>query len=403
MNGFSLWRYEMRATVLRPAPLFLSFFIPLLIMLIAGLSLQNLFQEEEKQIQAAIVDHDQTFETKSLVNQLSEEERMKRALQLTPMSEKEAKEAFEKGDLAGVMTIPEGFTDSLRVGDNEPIAVMTNQDKPIDSTMLTVLLESGAKYISASQSAVNAVYDLHIKQLPKDERSARLQEAIVTFTLFALERNEAFEEQQVASGAAVGWQAHAFIAMTFTFVVFFTILFQALDGRTHTASINMRWRMLNLTFLHQVIVKQIKWWIILFALIELLMGISNLVVPVQFSLGLHAGMVLVAFWLSAFSAFLYGVTTHASIRSLTLLIVSLIGMVSAGALIPEIYLPTWLSQDGTPFSFTYEVFRLAFADQDDPLPYIGLFLWGVLFYIGATLAGFRKEKRDAYVSIFTSK
>lgn len=404
MNGFSLWRYEMRATVRRPAPLFLSFFIPLATIFIAFLSVQSFFQDEEKQIQAAIVDHDQTFETKSLINQLSEEKRMKRALQLDPMTSKEALEAFERGDIVGIMTIPKGFTTSLRVGENEPIAVMTNQDKPLDSTMLTVLLESGAKYISASQSAVNAVYDLHIKQLPEDERNQKLQEAIVTFTLFALDRNEAFEEEGVISGASVGWKTHAIIAIVFIFIVFFTILYQALDGDTHSTSMSRRWRMVNITFMHQVVVKQLKWWLILFVMLEASMGIIALMgLPVYYSLGLHFGLFLVALWLSGFAACLYGLNGQASIRSLILASISIIGLISAGAIVPEIYLPDWLYQKETPFAFSYDVFRMAFVEQRESIPYRGLALWGLAFSSLALFAGYRKEKRDAYVSVFTSK
>ncbi|KGP90401.1 hypothetical protein N780_05340 [Pontibacillus chungwhensis BH030062] len=404
MNGFSLWRYEMRATVRRPAPLFLSFFIPLAIILIAFLSIQSFFQDEEKQIQAAIVDHDQTFETKSLVNQLSEEERMKRALRLEPMTTKEALKAFERGDIAGIMTIPKGFTKSLRVGENEPITVMTNQDKPLDSTMLTVLLESGAKYISASQSAVNAVYDLHIKQLPRDERNQKLQEAIVTFTLFALDRNEAFEEERVISGASVGWKTHAIIAIVFIFIMFFTILYQALDGGTDSTSMSRRWRMVNLTFMHQVIVKQLKWWLVLLVVLEVsVASIAFMNFPVHYSIGLHVGLLIVALWLSAFAACLYGLNVPPSVRSLVLVSISVIGMISAGAIVPEIYLPEWLYQKGTPFALTYDVFRIAFVEDSYGMPYKGLVLWGTAFSSLALLVGFRKEKRDAYVSVFTSK
>ncbi|WP_345243280.1 ABC transporter permease [Pontibacillus salipaludis] len=404
MNGFSLWRYEMRATVRRPAPLFLSFFIPLAIIVIAVLSIQSFFQDEEKQIQAAVVDHDQTFETKSLVNQLSEEKQIKRALQLDPMTSKEALEAFVRGDIAGIMTIPEGFTKSLRVGENEPITVMTNQDKPLDSTMLTVLLDSGAKYISASQSAVNAVYDLHIKQLPGNERNQKLQEAIVTFTLFALNRNEAFEEDKVMSGASVGWKNHAIIAIVLTFIVFFIILYQALDGGAHSTSMSRRWRMVNLTFMHQVMVKQLKWWLILFVLLEVGVGIiAFMSLPVYYSAGLHLGMFLVALWLSAFAACLYGLNVQAGVRSLILASISIIGLISAGAFVPEIYLPDWLYQKETPFAYSYDVFRMAFVEQSEGMPYRGLVLWGIAFSFLALLAGYRKEKRDAYVSVFTSK
>ncbi|WP_226580937.1 ABC transporter permease [Halobacillus litoralis] len=403
MNIRSLWNYEMRATVRRPAPLFLSIGIPLLFILLIVLSLQAMITEQDQTIQAAVVDEDDTFQTKALINQLSEEERLKQALNLIPMDEKEAREAFQEGRLAGIMTIPRGFTESLMVGENDPIQVMTNREKPLPSAMLQVLLESGSKYISASQSAVNTVYDLHIKTMPDEQRGNNLQQVIVTFTLFALDRNEAFQEERVISGAGIGWEKHGLIAAVFTFVVLFIAFYQAFDGPSMKGAVQMRWQMVDVTFIHQVMIKQLKWWLFALVLLEgSFVLIHQVGEPISWSVSFHLGLVLTALLLSSFAGLLYGLQIPSGLRFLIFTMIGLIGLFSAGAYVPGIYLPEWMAHEWNPFQWSYEVFKAALTNEENRSLFT-LAVWGIGLHVFALVAGFRKEKRDAYISIFTSK
>lgn len=404
MNGFSLWRYEMRAAVKRPAPLFLSILIPLVVIGLIVVVLQSFVKETAEPVRAAVVDEDDTFQTNALINQLSEEKRLSQALDLAPMKAEEAESAFEKGELAGIMTIPEGFTGSLMNGENDPIQVMTNEDDPLDATMLQVLLESGAKYISASQSAVNTVYDLHIRKLPPDERNARLEETIITYTLFALDRGDLFEEEMVTPGASIGWEKHAYLGLLLTFLFLFLTCYQMLDGKKEDDSLMMRWRMVDVTFLHLVVVKLAKWWLITFGLLEVLnFALTRTDAALTQSLTLHIGLVLIALWSSALASLLFSMNIPAGLRFLVFFVVSVVGLLSAGAWIPSLYLPEWLSMAWSPFDLTYDGFRTALLDEEARGHLFGLAIWGIGLTSLSLMIALGKEKRDAYLSIFTSE
>ncbi|TGB01122.1 ABC transporter permease [Halobacillus salinus] len=403
MNGFSLWRYEMRAAVKRPAPLFLSIGIPLIIIGLVVLVLQSVVEEGAEPVRAAVVDEDDTFQTNALINQLSEEERLSQALDLIPLEAEEAEQAFEKGELAGVMTIPEGFTASLMIGENDPISVMTNEDDSLDATMLKVLLESGANYISASQSAVNTVYDLHIRNLSEDERNSRLQEAIITYTLFALDRGDLFSEETVTTGANIGWEKHAYLAVLMTFLFLFLAIYQMLDGKKESGSLLERWRMVDVTFVHWVGIKQVKWWLVTFGVLELMVLALSQTEVLTLSITLHLGVVLIALWATSLASFLYALNTPAGLRFLVFLIISVIGLLSAGAWVPSLYLPEWLSVAWNPYGLTYDVFRSALLEREERGHLLGLALWGIGLNGLALSIALWKEKRDAYVSIFTSE
>ncbi|WP_082233084.1 ABC transporter permease [Halobacillus massiliensis] len=402
MNGFSLFRHEMRATVRRPAPLFLSVVIPLALLFITFLSLQSFFTEQQEPVEAVVIDKDQTFQTEALIHQISEEKRMEQAMKLEPLNEEEAFKAFENGEAAGIMIIPEGFTESLMNGENDPIKVITSKDQPLHGSLLNILLSSGAQYISASQSAVNTVYDLHIRNLPADERSIRLQEAIVTYTLFALDRNDAFVEELVISGASIGWENHAVIAVTHVLAILFMAFYQVLDGKTMTSSIQMRWRMAHLTFAHHVLVKQLKWWLLLFTILELfVLFIHVAVTDIPYSSLLHIGLGLIALLISSLAGLLYSLNIPLSFRFLIFIIAAIIGALSAGVFLPGIYLPEWLQTAWNPFRFSYDIFQAFLLEQEtDSL--LNLAVWGIGLNILGLIAGLGKEKRDAYLSFFTS-
>lgn len=401
MNGFSLWLYEMRAALRRPAPLFLSFFIPILVIALGAVSVYRLVPTDGETIKAAIVDHDQTFETETLINQLAKDEEMKKSLTLHPMPFQEAEDQFEKGELAGIITIPEGFSDSLRFGENEPIQVVTNEDQPLSSNMLELLLDSGAKYISASQSAVNTVYDLHIKQLEDNsERNQKLQQSILTYTLFALSRNDAFEQDELQSGSRIGWRSHILLAIFFTLISGFSILFQWLEERSNSKSMRLRLRSFHITAIQLWRVQWGKWFFFI-----------SFAGVLYWSGGLWIGeplpresiliTVVIGMFMASLLTCLNSMVSHAGIRIGILMVVAFVGLGAGGVWVPSLYLPQYLETGWNPFSALYLLFAeniMGDALSIGVLLKVGLWIFG---FVGVGLiAARREERRHAYVSSF---
>ncbi len=402
MNGFSLWVYEMRAALRRPAPLFLSFFIPIMLLGLVLLSVYSLIPQNEEHIQAAIVDLDQTFETKALVNQLSEDEEMKKALTLIPMSSEKAVEQFNNGNLAGMITIPKGFSESLRKGENDPIHVLTNEEQPLSTNMLKLLLDSGAMYISASQSAVNTVYDLHIKELSDSgERSQKLQQAILTFTLFALSRNDAFSQEELKSGSRIGWKAHGLLAVLLTVISSFALFFHWFDSKHSPSSMLLRLRSYHIT---QIQLFRVQWgkWFLFISIIGCVYG----GVATQWSNLLSAESALVTLLMAAFMAsliaFCRSMINHIGLRMVTLLLVTFLGLGAGGVWVPSLYLPEYLSSAAwNPFGILYSLYAENMMGEDfSKFLIVQIVVWSLLLFVGGLLIALRKERRYAYVSYF---
>ncbi|KGX83807.1 ABC transporter permease [Pontibacillus marinus] len=402
MNGFSLWVYEMRAALRRPAPLFLSFFIPILLLGLVLLSVYRLVPQNEENIQAAIVDLDQTFETKALVNQLSEDEEMKKALTLLPMSSEKADEDFKSGNLAGIITIPKGFSKSLRIGENDPIQVITNEKQPLSSNMLKLLLDSGAMYISASQSAVNTVYDLHIKELSDSgERSQKIQQAILTFTMFALSRNDAFSQEELKSGSRIGWKAHGLLAVLLTVISSFALFFHWFESKHAPSSLLLRLRSYHIT---QPQLFRVHWGKGFF-LISII-GCVYWGLATQWSNLLSVESALVTILMAAFMASLLAccrsLINHIGLRMVALLLVTLIGLGAGGVWVPSLYLPEYLSSAvWNPFGILYSLYEQNMMGKDfSKVLLVQIVVWILLLFVSGLLFALRKERRHAYVSYF---
>ena len=404
MNVFSLWKYEMRATIRRPAPLFLAFLLPIIVLLMVISVVFSLFQDDRTLIQTAVVDQDQTFETKSLVHQLAEDERMKEAMNLTSMNKSKANEMFANEEVTAIIEIPKGFTKSLRSGENDPIKVITNQEQPLQSTLVNVLLESGANYISASQSAVNTVYDLHIKSLPEGEQEGKLQQLIVTFTLFALSRNEAFETELIPAGTGIGWELHGMISVMVTFLFLFSAIYQLADTRVEKKSMQLRLRSFNITSLHDYLIKSVKWFITISIVGLLFFLLSSFIERTPaFSWKMGFAIILSSLFLATFVSAFYSILKHSLIRGGALLLTGLFGIGVAGVWVPAIYLPDALLFEWNPFSACYVLFQYCVTDDSSITPMIFILLvWSIALWSFGCLLTQWKERRHAYLSRITA-
>lgn len=364
----------------------------------------SLFQNEEQLIQTAVVDQDQTFETKSLVNQLADDGRMKAAMNLRPMDRSKANELFSNEEITAIIEIPEGFTQSLRRGENDPIKIVTNQQQPLQSTLVNVLLESGANYISASQSAVNTVYDLHIKSLPEEKRNGKLQQLIVTFTLFALSRNKAFETELIPAGTSLGWELHGMISVMITFLFLFSMIYHLADTRMKNKNMTLRLRSFNITDLHDYIIKSVKWFLAITLsgiLFFVMIGFTDSIPAFSWKIGI--AIILCSLFLTMFVSAFYGILKHTLIRVGALLTTGLLGIGVAGVWVPSNYLPSSLLFAWNPFSACYVLFQYSVTNESSITPMIFILLvWSIVLWIFGCLITQWKERRHAYLSRITT-
>jgi ABC-2 type transport system permease protein len=128
----------------------------------------------------AIVDKENTLESRMLINQfLSQEgiddissEDTENLINFTKTNEDAALELLEKGEAEGIIIIHEGFVYSMSVGENKPFKVITDPRKPLIANFIKNYMQSYADLISASQNGIMTAYVYYAKGRPKNRTTA---------------------------------------------------------------------------------------------------------------------------------------------------------------------------------------------------------------------------------------
>ncbi|MFG6116352.1 ABC transporter permease [Halobacillus sp. MO56] len=395
MHSISLLLLEIRAAARRPLLLFVCLLGPFLLLGFLGYALSGFVKEDNENIVVSIVDEDQTFETKSLINQLQDDETLAQQLDFEEMGKTEAEQELRAGNGTGAVIIPEGFTADLRNGTNTPIEVWLDDQQPLESGVLRLLLDSAASYISAAQSGVNAVYDSVIKPLDhSSDRQQLLQQVIVTFTLEALDRNDLFDTNTLKRGSVIGWERHAVMAVWMLGAWLALSLFIASRQSILHRGVGDRLRTMNIGRSHIHITQVILYTLFLFIANEIFFlayGIYD-----QDTLqgwDFHLLLLTHAFLQAALAALFLAFNNRKGQVALWYVILSLPLLMASGSLIPASYLPKWLSEITAFLPWTH-------IYQGLQQPSFGFLVlpaaFGLALFVAGRLINQKVEKHDGY-------
>lgn len=186
----------------QPFPLFAMMLFPILLLGITYLGLKPLLQDKQwvEPFSVAIVDEDNTFETKLLMKQYQESEELQNVLSFNKTDAGEASELLAANKIAGFVIVPDGFTKGIRHGKNIPVSVIGNPERPFQAELLKQVMVSNANLISSAQSGANAAFHYLRKMgLPSDEFRTYRDTIITDFTLQALNRNKIYETETLSA------------------------------------------------------------------------------------------------------------------------------------------------------------------------------------------------------------
>lgn len=186
----------------QPFPLFAMMLFPILLLGITYLGFKPLLQDKQwvEPFSVAIVDEDNTFETKLLMKQYKESKELQNVLSFKKTDAGEASELLAANKIAGIVIVPDGFTKGIRHGKNIPVSVIGNPERPFQAELLQQVMVSNANLISSAQSGANAAfYYLRKMGLPSDEFRTYRDAIITDFTLQALNRNKIYETETLSA------------------------------------------------------------------------------------------------------------------------------------------------------------------------------------------------------------
>ncbi|MED1863878.1 ABC transporter permease [Fictibacillus nanhaiensis] len=186
----------------QPFPLIAMMLFPILLLGITYLGLKPLLEEKQwvEPFAVAIVDEDNTFETKLLMKQYENSEELKNVLTFEKTDAESASEKLASNEIAGMVIVPDGFTKGIRGGKNIPVTVIGNPERPFQAKLLQQVMVSNANLISSAQSGANAAFHyLRKMDLSSKEFRAYRDTVITDFTLQALNRNKIYETETLSA------------------------------------------------------------------------------------------------------------------------------------------------------------------------------------------------------------
>ncbi|MCG7344562.1 ABC transporter permease [Sporosarcina sp. ACRSL] len=185
------------------ATLLLLFLFPLvLIGLLVGLAAGLIVPDENAPIRVALVDEDQTTESKLISKLLTETANGQQFIQIIPATKEEAERLMERNEISTSFSLPEKFTDDLYEGESVTIPMIGNPSRPIDSFIAKQLVDSLARYIAAAQANILVIND-YAKETPmtRDERMEMMFDQFIDFTLYTLGKDRLLDEELLNNSA----------------------------------------------------------------------------------------------------------------------------------------------------------------------------------------------------------
>ncbi|MBB4824387.1 ABC-2 type transport system permease protein [Sporosarcina luteola] len=224
--------------------LFPLILISMVLLIVAGL----LIPDEKEPIRIAVVDEDQTEESRLITKLLVETANGEGFIQMIGVSKDDAEQYMKKGELSTYFSLPPKFTEMLYEGDSVVLPIVGNPSRPVDSYLTKELIDSLARYIAGAQANILTIND-YAKETPmtKEERMEMMFAQFMDFTLFTLGKDKLIDEEILANAATsspVNYYIVSawFIALTIWIGVIYNLL-----GIEEQPSMAMRLKLLGVT------------------------------------------------------------------------------------------------------------------------------------------------------------
>ncbi len=319
--------------------------VPMLFFAGIGVIFSKLLLEEShvQLFEVALVDEDQTMETKYVIKQLLNSSHLTKVTKVRQVEKAEAEVLMEKNKAAAMIVLPKGFSEDIKSGINTPVEVIGNGRRPLQAQLVRHVMESAAKLTSAAQSGINTVdYFLETEQASDKVRHAEFKKSFLSFSFHILGRGELFDvkakkslfQQDIRSYYTLSLYVLLVMFWSFGFILFFR-------GKT-SGALGRR--------LHSRGITPGKEKVAGAGAAAVCVAVASCLVSIPLMNGLPNGDIL-AIILIILAFFTFFMLLDALLVPDTLFLMFgiafiLVGAIAGGHFLPAVYFPEWLVQLG---------------------------------------------------------
>lgn len=180
--------------------------IPLIMLLLLFYTISPFFYDNlhPSRFSVAVVDYDNTLETRFIINHFEQAESLKQIADVIRTDYEEAVRMIKDNKIAAMIVVPKNFSNDLRVGKNTPVTVIGNQRMSFQALLIKEYMKNGANLVTAAQSGVNTIWSfLHEAGASKEDLNKWFSKSVMEFTFKSLGRNQVFKKRAVSPIAGI--------------------------------------------------------------------------------------------------------------------------------------------------------------------------------------------------------
>ena len=208
----------------------------LVLSLMGSLAIVTLDSEEQQipPLKIAIVNEDSNPLTQVIFNMAIQQETMADTLSITIVTD----ETALTDTYAAVVTLPDGFIDSIMSGENLPPTVVLNTTSPMENMIVRQMADAGARYLSAGQAGIYGV--LRESDYGDGMSNSEYQELIMSVNLVFLDtfvqRLDVLDAQALTLGGPLTLIQYISSSLVATLLLMYSFLFQSTVTRSKQLS-----------------------------------------------------------------------------------------------------------------------------------------------------------------------
>jgi len=152
------------------------------------------------QVTIGVVDQENSITSQALINSFENNDQFTSLFKIELGTQEALQSKYQEDRLSAIVTIPEGFSNSLLHYENLPLSIILNPNHPLKISIITNVFESFSDYIKYVDAATYSVYT-NLKALndPNIDASEINDFFSVDMIFKALSRNNIFEYKTVST------------------------------------------------------------------------------------------------------------------------------------------------------------------------------------------------------------
>lgn len=327
------------------------------------LSLLLSFDEADK-MSVGIVNLDDSDETAMIVSALAGSAELADGLEITEVSESDAKQMIENNTLVSYIIFPGKFTEKMMQGESSELIVVGNPDMQLESYVISSVIDTVVRHIRNSQANILTINHYAREFGMNDEaRQDLIFEAFVSQFIQVFSSDTLMNEHQKTQNISAGNMYFIVNGLFIIMTVWVYILYIALM-RDAGSNLEERMRVFGVTYLAQGLAKVLSIGTIitiasaLFTYGVLMLGgidleienLLRLLILIAAHIFTTVMIMIIIDWL--FPSF--------KISMIFGLIVLLGIILFAGSIIPRLYFPLYMD---TVFDYTYSYQALSWMEE----------------------------------------